>query len=126
MHYEWLPAKCRNCKGYGHVVAECRHNKKQVWVPKEKSAPVPIVNTGDAATVVNNVSTEPVAAQGEPDQEWTQVTRKRTKNKRANPPTENQGRGSNEGTSSSTVVVGDVNKRAEVELVEKGSLPSSQ
>lgn len=41
VHYEWQPVVCKNCKGYGHLLSECRKSKKQISVPKVQSTDPP-------------------------------------------------------------------------------------
>ncbi|CAI9094510.1 OLC1v1030263C1 [Oldenlandia corymbosa var. corymbosa] len=33
--YEWLPVQCKNCKGYGHELSQCRRSTEKTWKPKE-------------------------------------------------------------------------------------------
>ncbi|XP_062075230.1 uncharacterized protein LOC133779263 [Humulus lupulus] len=34
VEYEWLPIKCKNCKGFGHNMVECKKNGPKSWVKK--------------------------------------------------------------------------------------------
>ncbi|XP_062093789.1 uncharacterized protein LOC133799813 [Humulus lupulus] len=34
VEYEWLPVKCKNCEGYGHVMSDCRKDQKPQVIQK--------------------------------------------------------------------------------------------
>ncbi|XP_062099989.1 uncharacterized protein LOC133805855 [Humulus lupulus] len=70
VEYEWLPIKCKNCKGFGHYVTDCKKTDTKVWVTKSKTeqelaSSVPVVadakaNIGETSGV--NEATKVVEA----------------------------------------------------------------
>lgn len=76
--YEWKPVRCKTCRGYGHGVSECRHGKKQIWVPKEQPKELTVTSKPPE----QHVASKPSA----PTQEWAQVQRKKDKGALSQPP----------------------------------------
>ncbi|XP_030502339.1 uncharacterized protein LOC115717493 [Cannabis sativa] len=56
--YEWLPVKCKNCLGFGHIMADCRRDEmKKKLTSKDK--PKPGFAQQQVTDVVSNSVSEP-------------------------------------------------------------------
>uniref|UniRef100_A0A803NHS2 CCHC-type domain-containing protein n=1 Tax=Cannabis sativa TaxID=3483 RepID=A0A803NHS2_CANSA len=82
VEYEWLPVKCKNCNGYGHMQADCRRDAN--GHKEKKQDPKPVATAGEKEQQPQSIGQVPTSKHIEKTElvEKWQTPRKVTQAKR--------------------------------------------